>query len=95
MINFRSWASLELGPIKDNNVYLDVVNIDRYDMIIGTPFMRKHGLMLDFSHNTLTHQGQPVPTMMAGQEDLMIAQKHSVRTWIPITIGGSNLYTNH
>ena len=53
IINFRSRASLELGTIKDDDVYLDVVNIDRYDMIIGTPFMRKHRLILDFGSNTL------------------------------------------
>jgi Aspartyl protease len=39
MINFGSRASLEFRLIKDDDAYLDVVNIDRYDMIIGTPFM--------------------------------------------------------
>ena len=27
---------LELGPVRETGAYLDVVNIDRYDMIIGT-----------------------------------------------------------
>ena len=73
VINFSSRSSLELGPIKDDDVYLDVVNIDRYNMIISTPFIRKHGLMLDFHQDKLYHQGQIIPMMSAGQEDLMVA----------------------
>ena len=48
MINFGTRAHLELSTITENDAYLDVVNIDRYDMIIGTPFMHKHRLVLDF-----------------------------------------------
>ncbi|PBK78944.1 hypothetical protein ARMGADRAFT_871559, partial [Armillaria gallica] len=29
--------------------YFDVVNIDKYDVIIGTPFMHEHGVVLDFN----------------------------------------------
>jgi hypothetical protein len=93
MINFGSKASLELGAIKDDDAYLDVVNIDRYDMIIGTPFMRKHGLILDFASNTLSHKGRPVPTLSAGQEDLMISQKRSARVYTPAG-GGTILRSN-
>jgi Aspartyl protease len=94
IINFGSRSSLELGTIKDDDAYLDVVNIDRYDMIIGTPFMRKHGLVLDFSNNTLSHRGRPVPTLSAGQEDLMITRKRPARVHLPISgeaISRSNL----
>jgi hypothetical protein len=87
IINFGSRASLELGTIKDDDVYLDVVNIDRYDMIIGTPFMRKHGLVLNFGSNTLLHKARPVPTLTAGQEDLMITRRRSARTQNPASGG--------
>jgi len=30
---------------------VDIANFDQYDMIIGTPFMRKHGVLLDFKKN--------------------------------------------
>ena len=63
MINYGVKTRLELGPIKDNDAYMDVVNIDRYDMIIGTPFMRKHGMILDFKTNTLSIQGMHVTTL--------------------------------
>ncbi|KAF9542417.1 hypothetical protein CPC08DRAFT_650213 [Agrocybe pediades] len=33
--------------------YLDVANFDRYDMVIGTPLMRKLKACLDFGDNTI------------------------------------------
>ena len=75
MINFGTRTRIELGPIKEDDAYLDVVNLDRYDVIIGTPFMRKHKLVLDFGKDFLNIRGQPVPTLTAGQEDLLLAKK--------------------
>ena len=75
MINFGTQARLELGTITENDAYLDVVNIDRYDMIIGTPFMRKHGLVLDFKRNVLSIQDNIVGTLTMGQKDLMLAKQ--------------------
>jgi Retroviral aspartyl protease len=60
VINFGSRTLLELRLIKDDNIYLDMVNIDCYNMIIGTLFIWKHRLMLDFSQNKLHHQGQTI-----------------------------------
>jgi len=84
MINFRAWTQLELGPARGDDAYLDVVNIDRYDMIVGTPFMRKHGLVLDFEKDTLTMQGEVIPTLSIGQEDLMLAKKWASCVRAPI-----------
>ena len=75
MINFRAWTQLELGLARGDDAYLDVVNIDQYNMIIGTPFMCKHGLVLDFEKDTLTMWGEVIPTLTASQEDLMLARK--------------------
>jgi hypothetical protein len=83
MINFGATTRLELGPITDNDAYLDVVNIDRYDMIVGTPFMRKHGLVLDFEKDTLSKRGTPITTLTAGQEDLMLAKRRTTRAREP------------
>jgi hypothetical protein len=44
-------------------------------MIIGTPFMRKHGLVLDFAKDILHARGQPVQTLTLGQEDLLIVKR--------------------
>jgi hypothetical protein len=32
-------------------IYMDVANFDRYDMIIGTPYMRANRVRLDFENN--------------------------------------------
>jgi hypothetical protein len=79
MINYGVRAPLTLGPIDDADAYMDVVNIDRYDMILGTPFLRKHGLVLDFARNKLVARDQDIPTMTSGQEDLMITKRRAQR----------------
>ena len=33
--------------------YFDIINIDYYDAILGTPFLRKHELIIDFVNNCL------------------------------------------
>jgi hypothetical protein len=41
-INFRLFSKFKHGKTEGKH-YFDVVNIDRYDSILGTVFMRKHG----------------------------------------------------
>ena len=33
--------------------YFDIINIDYYDAILGTPFLRKHKVIIDFINNCL------------------------------------------
>ena len=94
MINFGMQTLIKLGSVRDANAYLDVVNIDRYDMIIGTLFMRKHGFVLDFDKDVLSHKGEIIPTLSAGQEDLMILKKRKVRSKILTALGGSTSKSN-
>jgi hypothetical protein len=83
MINFGTRTCLELGPIQEDDAYLDVVNIDRYDMIISTPFMYRNGLILDFGTDVLMAQGKHIPTLTSGQEDLMLAKKRATQVHAP------------
>ena len=75
MINFGAILWLKLGTIKDDNTYMDVVNIDRYSMIIGIPFMRKHGFMLNFDKDHLLARGQALQPLTISQEDLLMAKQ--------------------
>jgi hypothetical protein len=84
MINYGARARIELGPVVEENAYADVVNIDRYDMIIGIPFMQRHRLVLDFDQNSLSMQGHISQMMTAGQEDLMLAKKRASCTRAPV-----------
>jgi hypothetical protein len=49
-INYGVNSHIVYGPIKADH-YFDVINIDRYDAILGTLFMHKHGIVLDFELN--------------------------------------------
>ncbi|KAG6881603.1 hypothetical protein C0993_000790, partial [Termitomyces sp. T159_Od127] len=40
--------------------YVDIANFDRYDMIIGMPFMRKNKVSLDFVNNKVIVNGTPL-----------------------------------
>ncbi|KAF8222247.1 hypothetical protein L208DRAFT_1323692 [Tricholoma matsutake] len=64
-INFRLFTDFEIGEIKDTH-YFDVVNIDRYDTILGTIFMRKHGIVLDFEHDEVRVKAKCLNTIIEG-----------------------------
>ena len=40
--------------------YVDIANFDHYDMIVGTPWMRKHKVVLDFDTNRVIINGMPI-----------------------------------
>jgi len=41
--------------------YVDVANFDRYNMIIGTPFMHSRKVILDFENNAVKIGNQSIP----------------------------------
>jgi hypothetical protein len=43
-------------------IYMDVANFDRYDMIIGTPYMRANRVQLDFENNQVIVNGVAIST---------------------------------
>ncbi len=47
--------------------YFDIVNIDKYNVIIGTPFMHEHGVILDFETKCV----QIRTTIISQEESLM------------------------
>ncbi|KAF8232418.1 hypothetical protein L208DRAFT_1036650, partial [Tricholoma matsutake] len=49
-INFGLFAEFKLRTMKADH-YFDVINLDRYDAIMGTVFMRKYGIILDFERD--------------------------------------------
>lgn len=59
-VNFGVNAEVHIGPVSTGH-YFDVVNIEKYDIIIGTPFMRRFGMKLDFGSNTIDVQGTSIP----------------------------------
>ena len=51
-VNFATTAITEFSSI-NRNTYLDIANLDKYDCILGTPFLRKHGISLDFDRKEI------------------------------------------
>ena len=59
-ISYGARANVQVGPVNDY-YYMDVVDIDRYDLILGTPFFSKYDVVLDFKNRTIVINGDPVP----------------------------------
>ena len=38
---------------RESKGYFDIINIDYYDAILGTPILRKHKVIIDFVNNCL------------------------------------------
>ena len=38
---------------RESKEYFDIINIDYYDAILGTPFLRKHKVIINFMNNCL------------------------------------------
>jgi hypothetical protein len=58
-LNFGTWADVTVGPIRNTTTYFDIINIDRYDAILGTPFMWKHSISPIFEDGGyLLHKGK-------------------------------------
>ncbi|KAJ7215174.1 hypothetical protein C8J57DRAFT_1096308 [Mycena rebaudengoi] len=55
-------------------VYFDQVNLDRYDTIIGTPFMNRHGVILDFGTREIQFpKGLAIKALSSLEEASLIA----------------------
>lgn len=56
-INFSLKAQVEMGLVT-NSHYFDVVNIDKFDVIIGTLFLQQNRVKLDFQNNAIVISSQ-------------------------------------
>ena len=59
MINYRTQVTIKLGH-KVVKEYFDITNIEYYDAILGTPFLRKMGIVLDFRSPGMAQIGNEV-----------------------------------
>ncbi|KAF9257629.1 hypothetical protein L218DRAFT_803370, partial [Marasmius fiardii PR-910] len=54
--------------ILESKTYFDIANVDRYDAVIGTVFMRRHGISLHFEDNSIRVKGKVIPSLSEGEE---------------------------
>ena len=81
-INFGLFSDFEIGEIKGNH-YFDVVNIDRYDVIVGTVFMRKHGIVLDFERDEVRVKGKVLETIVEGESTFQQVHRYMMQPHPP------------
>ncbi|KAI0792980.1 hypothetical protein BC629DRAFT_1287372, partial [Irpex lacteus] len=62
-INYGMSRSVELGGQLTKTMYLDVVNLDHYDVVLGIPFLRMNGVTVNFKENTLQVGDTAIPTL--------------------------------
>ncbi|SJL18179.1 uncharacterized protein ARMOST_21756 [Armillaria ostoyae] len=76
-------ASYKFGnaraSISGDDYYFDIANVDRYDAVLGTVFMRKHGISLDFEYDTIRIQHIPAPTLSEGEETKEMTRRYAKR----------------
>ena len=59
MINYGTCATIKIGR-KVVEEYIDIANVEHYDTILGTPFLRKMGIILDFRSPGMAQIGDEV-----------------------------------
>ena len=52
VINYCTNATIKYEG-RESKEYFNIINIDYYDAILGTPFLRKHEVIIDFMNNCL------------------------------------------
>ena len=80
-INHGAKVDLRVGPVRES-YYFDVVDIDRYDLILGTPFFSRHKVVLNFDERTISIDGTLVPAYTAEEEAELLrlrAEQHKKR----------------
>jgi hypothetical protein len=77
-ISYRTKVPTNFGGIRDK-VYFDLVNIDRYDCIIGTPFTNTYGVCLDFGTCFIQMNRVEIKAFTFDKEQVYVNSKRPVR----------------
>ena len=66
-INFGVRTDVNIGR-HSQKLYMDVVNIDHYDVILGVPSLQQYGTQLDFAKEVIVISGDEIPSLQVGEE---------------------------
>lgn len=72
-INYGARAPVDFSGMK-GHAYFDIVNLDRYDGIIGTPFMIKHRIVLDFGSREIRFPNGQVLAALALPREISLVK---------------------
>ena len=74
VINHGTNASMNMIGV-DTRHYFDIVNVDRYDVILGAPFMTKKRVKLDFEKGQVFIGHTEIPTLSVTEEYELVAAR--------------------
>ena len=77
-VNFGTYVNVAMHGSSQQE-YVDVANFDRYDMIIGTPFMHSRKVILNFENDTVKIGNQLIPAtkVLVPDTDDHVCQYHA------------------
>ena len=78
-ISYGTKVPVDVGGVKEE-AYFDLVNIDRYDCIIGTPFMNAHGVCLDFGNHCVFMKGKGIQALSFNEEQKYVKKMKTIRS---------------
>jgi hypothetical protein len=58
---------------------LDVVNLDRWDLLLGSPFCNKYGVVLDYDNRTIRWGNTVIKALTREEETAIRKGKRSLR----------------
>ena len=67
-INFGTRTSVAFAGREEPRYYFDIVNIDRYDAIVGAVFLRHFGIKLDFTTGSIVVGKETVKALLPEEE---------------------------
>ncbi|KAJ7177670.1 hypothetical protein C8R46DRAFT_1212417 [Mycena filopes] len=67
-ISYGTRVPVDFGGIR-GQVYFDQVHLDRYEVVIGTPLMNRHGIVLDFSTREIRFPRGPTIKALSSLEE--------------------------
>lgn len=79
VINHGLFTNMAMPNLSVEEHYFDIINLDRYDAVIGIPAMRKYGIVLDPREDIIWIDGKAWPSLDEGEERAVIARRHSMR----------------
>ena len=79
MINYGTHMTIKIGR-KVVEEYFDIANIEHYDAILGTPFLRKMGIVLNFRSPGMAQIGNEVIPTRKVSFDLLKDTNNNIAT---------------
>ncbi|KAI0743720.1 hypothetical protein C8Q80DRAFT_1122131 [Daedaleopsis nitida] len=91
-INYGVRAVVIVGTVNES-YYFDVIDIDKYDLKLGTPFFHTHKVVLDFDNRSLRIHGKEIPVYSVVDEaEMMKIGGGGERAHISVTAGPMESY---